>query len=187
MAAALAIRWPPPSPRHRPKTGAGTVARRTSRNSNGMLGPGCAMGLRDVHCAPVSTAGRARSARLAAGLARSASGTVRKAKQQAERAQVEATKVTAGTDGGAEPLLIDLCCGSGGWAAGFIAAGWDVIGFDVTSSAGLSRGDWLLQDVRTIEGRRFWRARRLWLRLHVRSSRATCFRGQSGATLRLQT
>lgn len=29
------------------------------------------------------------------------------------------------------PLLIDLCCGSGGWAAGFIAEGYRVIGFDI--------------------------------------------------------
>lgn len=29
------------------------------------------------------------------------------------------------------PLAFDLCCGSGGWAAGLIAEGWRVIGFDI--------------------------------------------------------
>ena len=30
------------------------------------------------------------------------------------------------------PLALDLCCGMGGWTHGLVAAGWDVIGFDVT-------------------------------------------------------
>ena len=29
------------------------------------------------------------------------------------------------------PLCIDLCCGLGGWTEGFLAEGWDVIGFDI--------------------------------------------------------
>ena len=29
------------------------------------------------------------------------------------------------------PLCIDLFCGLGGWAEGFLAEGWDVIGFDI--------------------------------------------------------
>jgi len=29
------------------------------------------------------------------------------------------------------PTLIDLCCGSGGWAEGFIAEGWTVYGYDI--------------------------------------------------------
>jgi hypothetical protein len=29
------------------------------------------------------------------------------------------------------PVAIDLCCGRGGWSAGLIAAGWQVIGFDL--------------------------------------------------------
>lgn len=29
------------------------------------------------------------------------------------------------------PLAIDLFCGLGGWTAGLLAEGWDVIGFDV--------------------------------------------------------
>ena len=28
------------------------------------------------------------------------------------------------------PLCIDLFCGLGGWTEGFLAEGWDVIGFD---------------------------------------------------------
>ena len=31
-----------------------------------------------------------------------------------------------------KPLALDLCCGMGGWTHGLVAAGWDVIGFDVT-------------------------------------------------------
>ncbi|MCI0596984.1 MAG: hypothetical protein L0Z48_10665 [candidate division Zixibacteria bacterium] len=30
-----------------------------------------------------------------------------------------------------KPLVIDLFCGIGGWAEGFLAEGYDVIGFDV--------------------------------------------------------
>jgi len=30
-----------------------------------------------------------------------------------------------------KPLVIDLCCGLGGWSAGFLAEGWDCIGFDI--------------------------------------------------------
>jgi site-specific DNA-cytosine methylase len=29
------------------------------------------------------------------------------------------------------PLCIDLFCGLGGWTEGFLAEGWDVIGFDI--------------------------------------------------------
>lgn len=29
------------------------------------------------------------------------------------------------------PMLLDLCCGLGGWADGFIAEGWGVVGVDV--------------------------------------------------------
>lgn len=29
-----------------------------------------------------------------------------------------------------KPLALDLCCGRGGWAAGFIAEGWRVVGVD---------------------------------------------------------
>ena len=30
-----------------------------------------------------------------------------------------------------KPLCIDGFCGLGGWAEGFLAEGWDVIGFDI--------------------------------------------------------
>ena len=29
------------------------------------------------------------------------------------------------------PIVLDLCCGRGGWAEGFIADGWNVIGIDI--------------------------------------------------------
>jgi hypothetical protein len=29
------------------------------------------------------------------------------------------------------PLMIDLCCGNGGWTKGFLAEGWDCIGYDI--------------------------------------------------------
>jgi hypothetical protein len=30
-----------------------------------------------------------------------------------------------------KPVAIDLCCGLGGWTAGLMSEGWDVIGFDI--------------------------------------------------------
>lgn len=30
-----------------------------------------------------------------------------------------------------KPVVIDLCCGLGGWTRGFLAEGWDAIGFDI--------------------------------------------------------
>lgn len=56
-----------------------------------------------------------------------------------------------------KPLVIDLCCGLGGWARGFLDAGWDVIGFDVEPLP--YPGLMVLQDVRTLDGRRFAGAR----------------------------
>lgn len=32
---------------------------------------------------------------------------------------------------GQRPVVIDLCCGLGGWTRGFLAEGWDAIGFDI--------------------------------------------------------
>lgn len=55
------------------------------------------------------------------------------------------------------PLAIDLCCGMGGWTAGFLAVGWDVIGFDVTAWPDYPALR-VLQDVRTVDGRRLARA-----------------------------
>ena len=51
------------------------------------------------------------------------------------------------------PLCIDLCCGLGGWAEGFLATGYDVIGFDVEPLP--YPGQLVLQDVRDLDGRRF--------------------------------
>jgi hypothetical protein len=58
----------------------------------------------------------------------------------------------------AMPLCIDLYCGLGGWADGFLAEGWDVIGFDTERHIyGEHRypAQLVLQDVRTLHGRQF--------------------------------
>lgn len=55
------------------------------------------------------------------------------------------------------PLAIDLCCGRGTWTDGFLAAGYDVIGFDVVRQPEY-RGRLVLQDVRTIDGKRLYEA-----------------------------
>ena len=57
----------------------------------------------------------------------------------------------------ANPLMIDLCCGYGGWARGFLARGYDVIGFDVEALP--YPGQLVIQDVRTLHGRQFRGAR----------------------------
>ena len=50
-----------------------------------------------------------------------------------------------------KPLVIDLFCGLGGWAEGFLAEGYDVIGFDIERRP--YPGQLVLQDVCTLEGR----------------------------------
>ena len=55
-------------------------------------------------------------------------------------------------------LAIDLFCGLGGWAEGFLAEGYDVIGFDVERhdyGTGGYPGQLVLQDVLTLHGRQF--------------------------------
>jgi site-specific DNA-cytosine methylase len=52
-----------------------------------------------------------------------------------------------------KPLAIDLFCGLGGWAEGFLAEGWDVIGFDIEARP--YPGQLVLQDVLTLDGRQF--------------------------------
>ena len=55
-----------------------------------------------------------------------------------------------------KPLCIDLFCGLGGWTEGFLAEGWDVIGFDIEQHVyGEHRypAQLVLQDVLTLHGR----------------------------------
>ena len=60
-----------------------------------------------------------------------------------------------------KPLVIDLFCGLGGWAEGFLAEGWRVVGFDIidmSAEFGFSKPDYfylVLQDVLTIHGSQF--------------------------------
>lgn len=56
-----------------------------------------------------------------------------------------------------KPLCIDLCCGIGGWARGFLDAGWEVVGYDIEELP--YPGLLVLQDVRTLAGRAFSGAR----------------------------
>lgn len=59
------------------------------------------------------------------------------------------------------PLCIDLFCGLGGWAEGFLAEGWDVIGFDIERhdyGTGVYLGQLVLQDVLTLRGSQFRKA-----------------------------
>lgn len=56
------------------------------------------------------------------------------------------------------PLCIDLFCGLGGWTEGFLAEGWDVIGFDIERhdyGSGGYPAQLVLQDVLTIHGKQF--------------------------------
>ena len=56
------------------------------------------------------------------------------------------------------PLAIDLFCGLGGWAEGFLAEGYDVIGFDIERhdyGTGGYPGQLVLQDVLTLHGSQF--------------------------------
>ena len=50
-----------------------------------------------------------------------------------------------------KPIAYDLCCGSGGWAAGLIAEGWQVIGYDIEEQP-LYPGDFRLADVTALNG-----------------------------------
>ncbi len=52
-----------------------------------------------------------------------------------------------------KPLAIDLFCGLGGWAEGFLAEGYDVIGFDVEARP--YPAQLVLQDVLTLHGSQF--------------------------------
>lgn len=57
-----------------------------------------------------------------------------------------------------KPLCIDLFCGLGGWAEGFLAEGYTVIGFDIERhdyGTGGYPGQLVLQDVLTLHGAQF--------------------------------
>jgi hypothetical protein len=57
-----------------------------------------------------------------------------------------------------KPLAIDLYCGLGGWADGFLAEGYDVVGFDIERhdyGTGGYPGWLVLQDVLTLHGSQF--------------------------------
>jgi hypothetical protein len=53
-----------------------------------------------------------------------------------------------------KPICIDLCCGSGGWAAGFIAEGYQVVGYDIVDQPKYP-GRFVMRDVRGLDGRDF--------------------------------
>jgi hypothetical protein len=52
-----------------------------------------------------------------------------------------------------KPLMIDLCCGLGGWAEGGLAEGYRVIGFDIEQRP--YPAQLVLQDVLTLHGAQF--------------------------------
>lgn len=56
------------------------------------------------------------------------------------------------------PICIDLFCGLGGWSAGFLAEGYECIGFDIERhdyGAGGYPGQLVIQDVLTLHGSQF--------------------------------
>lgn len=57
-----------------------------------------------------------------------------------------------------KPLVIDLYCGLGGWAEGFLAEGYECVGFDIERhdyGTGGYPGQLVLQDVTTLHGAQF--------------------------------
>jgi len=51
-----------------------------------------------------------------------------------------------------KPLVLDLCCGYGGWSAGFIAEGWRAIGVDVVDFSAHYPGQFIQADLLTWDG-----------------------------------
>ena len=57
-----------------------------------------------------------------------------------------------------KPLALDLCAGLGGWTEGFLAEGWDVIGFDIERHQHGTHcypAHLVVQDILTLDGRQF--------------------------------
>lgn len=57
-----------------------------------------------------------------------------------------------------KPLAVDLFCGLGGWAEGFLFEGYEVVGFDIERhdyGAGAYPGQLVIQDVLTLHGSQF--------------------------------
>jgi C-5 cytosine-specific DNA methylase len=60
-----------------------------------------------------------------------------------------------------KPLVIDLFCGLGGWAEGFLAEGYDCVGFDIVRHVYGEKkypGQLVLQDCTTLQGSQFKQA-----------------------------
>lgn len=49
------------------------------------------------------------------------------------------------------PLALDCCCGKGGWAKGFIAAGWRVVGVDLADFSNDYPGEFIQANLLTWE------------------------------------
>jgi C-5 cytosine-specific DNA methylase len=61
-------------------------------------------------------------------------------------------------ENGLPPLCVDLFCGLGGWAEGFLAEGYWCVGFDIEHhdyGTGVYPGDFVMQDVLTLHGKQF--------------------------------
>lgn len=69
-----------------------------------------------------------------------------------------------------KPIALDLCCGKGGWARGFIAEGWNVVGVDIQDFSADYPGEFILE--------------LCWPRLRVKSSPAGQCRGRERANRR---
>ena len=54
-------------------------------------------------------------------------------------------------------MIVDLFCGRGGWTKGFLAAGFEVVGYDIFRHKGYP-GHLIIQDVTTVSGCR-WRGK----------------------------
>jgi hypothetical protein len=54
----------------------------------------------------------------------------------------------------ARPVVVDLCCGNGGWARGFLAEGFRVIGIDIVGNDSFP-GELMVRDVRSVCGADF--------------------------------